>query len=221
MAGSTDRMKFGFVVPWADAGEVGELAAAAEERRLGRTVRLGAGLGRRRVDLARRRGRPHVDDPPRHDAHTAVAPPPVGARQPGRDRRSAERRTGDPVRRARRRRLGVRGVRRGVRPAHARRTDGRVPRDRHRPVGRPAVRVRRRPLPRQADRLPDDRQHRAAAAGADLVRRCARAPAVDGAGAALGRSHPAGRRRRRRAPGDARRGCRRSRPSSATGRTTS
>ena len=30
MAGSTDRMKFGFVVPWADAGEVGELAAAAE-----------------------------------------------------------------------------------------------------------------------------------------------------------------------------------------------
>ena len=31
MAGSTDRMKFGFVVPWADAGEVGELAAAAED----------------------------------------------------------------------------------------------------------------------------------------------------------------------------------------------
>ena len=56
------------------------------------------------------------------------------------------------------RRLGVRGVRRGVRPAHACGADGRVPRDRHRPLGRPAVRVRRHPLPRQADRLPDDRR---------------------------------------------------------------
>ena len=31
MAPSTDRLKFGFVVPWADAREVGDLAAAAED----------------------------------------------------------------------------------------------------------------------------------------------------------------------------------------------
>ena len=111
-------------------------------RRLGRPLRLGAGVGGRRLDLARPRRRAHVPHPPRHDADAAVAPPPGGAGEPGRHGRPAVGRPGDPVRRARRRRQRLRRVRRGVRPPRPRRADGRVPRHRHRPVGRPAVHLR-------------------------------------------------------------------------------
>ena len=90
MAASTDRLKFGFVVPWADAGEVGDLAAAAEESGWdglfvwepvwGVDAWISLGLAAARTST----------DPPRHDAHAALAPSSVGARQPGGDRRSSE-----------------------------------------------------------------------------------------------------------------------------------
>ena len=172
---------------------------------MGRTLRVGAGVGRRRMDLARPGRRPHVEDPPRHDAHTTVTPPPVGTRRPGRHRRPAVERTRHVVGRTRRDRLGVRQVRRGMRQTGAGRTDGRVPRHHVRAVGRPAVLVLRRALHDRADGVPDARQHGAAAAGTDLVRRRDRAPEVDGSGLPLGRGDPPGDGRRRRPPPQPRR----------------
>ncbi len=62
------------------------------------------------------------------------------------------------------------------------------------------------PLHGHADRVPDDRSHGATPAGPDLVRRCARSAEVDGAGDAVGRRDPAGpRRQRRHAPAAPRR----------------
>ena len=69
--------------------------------RLGRTVRVGAGVGRRRLGLARPRSGPHLEDPARHAADPAVAAPSLGTRQPGRDRRPDLRRPGDAVGRSR------------------------------------------------------------------------------------------------------------------------
>ena len=43
-------MRYGFVVPWGDADAIGDLAADRRGVRLGRAVRVGAGVGRRCVD---------------------------------------------------------------------------------------------------------------------------------------------------------------------------
>ena len=135
-------MKFGFVIPWADADEVGELAAVAEESGWDGVVRLGAGVGRRQLGEPRPRRRPHLEDPARHDAHPAVAAAPVGAGQPGRHRRSPQRRPGHAVGRARRRSTPAStAFGEECDKRDARRADGRVPRHRVRAVGGPAVRV--------------------------------------------------------------------------------
>ena len=95
-------MRYGFVVPWADADEVGDLAAAAEESGWdglfvwepvwGVDAWISLGLAAVRTST----------HPPRHAAHAAVAAPAVGAGQPGGHRRPAVGRPGDPVGRARR-----------------------------------------------------------------------------------------------------------------------
>ena len=84
-------MRYGFVVPWADAEEVGDLAAAAEdagwdglfvwEPVWGVDAWISLALAAVRTS----------QDPPRHAAHAAVAPAAVGAGQPGRDRRPSRR----------------------------------------------------------------------------------------------------------------------------------
>ncbi len=191
-------MKFGFVIPWADAEEVGRSGSRRRGQRLGRDLRVGAGVGRRHVDQPRAGSRAHEQDQARHDAHPAVAAQAVGARQPGRHRRPPQRRAGHARRRARRDRLRLRRLRRGVRQAPARRADGRVPRDRLRAVARTAVLVLGQALHGRADRLPDDRPHGADTACADLVRRRARLAQVDVTRRSLGRADPAGARRRRR-----------------------
>ena len=77
-------MQFGFVVPWGDATDIGDLAAAAEdagwdglfvwEPVWGVDAWVSLGLA----------AAPHIKDPARHHAHAAVSPTPVGAGQPGR-----------------------------------------------------------------------------------------------------------------------------------------
>ena len=70
--------------------------------RLGRLLRLGAGLGRRRLGDARRRRDDHQPHPARHHAHPAAPAPAVGPGRPDRRPRQPQRRPGDPLRRARR-----------------------------------------------------------------------------------------------------------------------
>ena len=113
--------------------------------------------------------RAHLEDPARHTAHPTVTTATVGAGRPGRHRRSPVERAGHALGRVGCGRLGLRNVRRGVRPAHQGGADGRVPRHRVRAVGRPAVHLRRHPLPRGPNRVPHDRQRRAGTAGPDLV----------------------------------------------------
>ena len=173
---------------------------------MGRHLRVGAGVGRRHVDQPRPRRRPHEQDPAGHDADATVAAQAVGTGESGRHRRPPQRRPRHARRRPGRDRQRLRRVRRGVRSPRAGRADGRVPRDRLRPVARSALLVLGQALHRRTDRLPDDRPHGADAAGADLVRGRARVSQVDVAGDTLGRPHPAGGRQRRRA----RRRCRRS-----------
>ena len=111
-------VKFGFVVPWGDADDVGDLAAAAESRGLGRTVRVGAGVGRRCVGLARasppcapRRSASARCSPRRRDASPgsspARSPPSIVCRTVGSPCRSG---SGRSTR-------GFDDVRRGVRPS--------------------------------------------------------------------------------------------------------
>ena len=169
-------------------------------RRMGRAVRVGAGVGRRRLDRARRSPpcarRKH---PARHDAHPTVAPAAVGAGQPGRHRRPTVGRAGHVVGRPRRHRLGLRDVRRGVRPPRPRRADGRVPRHHHAGCGTASrspttARTTRssRPSSRRSATSCRSRACRSGASAPSAGRK-SMAP-----GAALGRADPAGGRRRRR-----------------------
>jgi hypothetical protein len=109
-------MKFGFVVPWADAEDVGELAAAAEdsgwdglfvwEPVWGVDAWISLGLAAVRTSKIR--------------LGTLLTPPsrrrPWELAEPGGHRRPDLRRTGDPVGGPRSDRFGLRRVRRGVRP---------------------------------------------------------------------------------------------------------
>ena len=132
-------MKFGFVVPWADAAEIGELAAVAElhgwdglfvwEPVWGVDAWVALAVAACRTSTASSR----------HDADTAAAPQAVGAGRPGGDRRPVVERTSNRQRRARRTGQRLRGVRRGDRQGRSRRTARRGSRHHPRPVGGPAV----------------------------------------------------------------------------------
>ena len=178
-------MKFGFVVPWADAAEIGELAAVAElhgwdglfvwEPVWGVDAWVVAGRGRV----------PHDDDPPRHDADAAAAAQAVGAGRPGRHRRPAVGRTGDVVS------VGLGAPDSGY-AAFGEETDRRMRAELLDEglascagcgrASRSATTASTTTI--DAERLPGDRPHRAAARRADLVRRRARLEEVDDAGAA-------------------------------------
>ena len=148
-------MKFGFVVPWGDATDVGDLAAAAKGR-LGWPLCLGAGVGRRRLGLAWTGSGSHFQNPTGHHAHAAISPTSLGAGQPSRHRRSSVDRTRDVVSRARRDKLGLRDLRRRMRPEGPLRVDGRVSRHHVRLVGRPTIRdtaARTTPSSPQSSRL--------------------------------------------------------------------
>ena len=184
-------MRFGFVVPWADADAIGDLAATAEasgwdglfvwEPVWGVDAWICLALAATRTSTIR--------------LGTMLTPP--SRRRPWElasqvatvDRLS--RRAGDAVGRPRSDRQWLRRVRRGDRSAGARRAARRMPRHRHRAVGRATVQLRRHALPGRADRVPDDRRNGPTTASADLVRRHARPPEVDGQGVALGRPAPA------------------------------
>ena len=147
-------MRFGFVVPWADADEVGDLAATAEESGWDGIFVWEPVWGVDAWISLALAAAAHVDDPPRHPAHAAVTAATVGAGRPGGHRRPAVAGPGDAVGRARRHRQRASSVRRGVRSAHPRRADRRVPRRRDGPVERPAVRLRRQALPGQPTEFP-------------------------------------------------------------------
>ena len=142
---------------------------------MGRAVRVGAGVGRRRVDLARPRRRAHVAHPPRHAADPAVAAPAVRS-WPARWPPSTGCRTaGHPVRRPRRRSTAAsrRSARSADRRTRAELIDECLDIVTGLWAGQPFS-YSGTHYQVAADDVPDDRPHRAAAARADLVRRRAR-----------------------------------------------
>ena len=142
-------MQYGFVVPWADAGEVADLAAVAEEAGWD-----GCSCGSR-CGASTRGSRWALPPCARRSIRlgTMLTPPSrrrPGAGQPGRDRRPAVGGQGDRCRSGSGARQRVRRLRRGDRPPHPRRAGRRVPRRRHRAVGRPAVLLRRQATTRSS-----------------------------------------------------------------------
>ena len=196
-------MRFGFVVPWADADAIGDLAATAEasgwdglfvwEPVWGVDAWICLALAATRTSTIR--------------LGTMLTPP--SRRRPWElasqvatvDRLS--RRAGHAVGRPRSDRQWLRRVRRGDRSADPRRAARRMPRHRHRAVGRATVQLRpartTRSQPTEFPTIGETvQQPRVPIWCVGMIGR----PEVDGQGVALGRSAPAAGRRQatRRSP---------------------